>query len=36
MAAPGDNYRKMRIAELKKEFNILTTLLLGSPEFQRQ
>ena len=29
-------YRKMRIAELKKEFNILTTLLLGSPEFQRQ
>jgi len=30
------DYRKMRIAELKKEFNILTTLLLGSPEFQRQ
>jgi len=30
------NYRKMRIAELRKEFNILTTLLLGSPEFQRQ
>ena len=30
------NYRKMRMAELKKEFNILTTLLLGSPEFQRQ
>ncbi len=30
------NYRKMRIAELRKEFNILATLLLGSPEFQRQ
>ena len=29
-------YRKMRIAELRKEFNILVTLLLGSPEFQRQ
>ena len=30
------DFRKMRIAELKKEFNILATLLLGSPEFQRQ
>ncbi len=30
------NFRKMRIAEMRKEFNILTTLLLGSPEFQRQ
>ena len=30
------NYRKMRRAELQKEFNILATLLLGSPEFQRQ
>ncbi|MDF1700501.1 MAG: DUF1800 domain-containing protein [Planctomycetota bacterium] len=30
------DYRKMHIAELKREFNILTTLLLGSPEFQRQ
>ena len=30
------NYRKMRPAELQREFNILTTLLLGSPEFQRQ
>ncbi len=30
------NFRKMRIAELKKEYNILATLLLGSPEFQRQ
>lgn len=29
-------YRRMRIAELRKEFNILVTLLLGSPEFQRQ
>lgn len=30
------NYRKMRIAELQKEYSILATLLLGSPEFQRQ
>ncbi|MDA1194456.1 MAG: DUF1800 domain-containing protein [Planctomycetota bacterium] len=30
------DYRKLRIQELKNEFNILTTLLLGSPEFQRQ
>ncbi|MDJ0521646.1 MAG: DUF1800 domain-containing protein [Planctomycetota bacterium] len=30
------NYRKMRIAELRKEYSILATLLLGSPEFQRQ
>jgi uncharacterized protein (DUF1800 family) len=30
------NYRKMKISELKKEYNILATLLLGSPEFQRQ
>lgn len=29
-------YRKMRPDELKQEFNILVTLLLGSPEFQRQ
>ncbi len=29
-------HRKMRIAELRKEFNILATLMLGSPEFQRQ
>jgi uncharacterized protein (DUF1800 family) len=30
------NHRKMRIAELRSEFNVLATLLLGSPEFQRQ
>jgi hypothetical protein len=30
------DYRKLRPAELRKEFNILATLLLGSPEFQRQ
>jgi hypothetical protein len=30
------DYRKMKIAELKKEFHVLVTLLLGSPEFQRQ
>jgi uncharacterized protein (DUF1800 family) len=30
------NHRKMRIAERRKEFNILATLMLGSPEFQRQ
>jgi uncharacterized protein (DUF1800 family) len=29
-------YRKMRIADLRRQFDILTTLLLGSPEFQRQ
>ncbi len=29
-------YRKMRPQELRKEFGILATLLLGSPEFQRQ
>lgn len=30
------DHRKMRIAELRKEFNTLATLMLGSPEFQRQ
>ena len=30
------DYRKMRTQERRKEFNVLTTLLLGSPEFQRQ
>ena len=36
VASVRRNYRKMKIAELKREFNILATLLLGSPEFQRQ
>jgi hypothetical protein len=30
------DYRKMRPQDLAQEFNVLATLLLGSPEFQRQ
>lgn len=30
------DYRRMRPQELEKEFKVLATLLLGSPEFQRQ
>lgn len=30
------NFRKMRPPELSREYKILATLLLGSPEFQRQ
>lgn len=30
------DFRKMRPQELQAEFNVLVTMLLGSPEFQRQ
>jgi hypothetical protein len=30
------DFRKMRPQDLEKEFKVLATLLLGSPEFQRQ
>ncbi len=36
LAKLGATYRKMRPNELRKELSVLVTLLLGSPEFQRQ
>ncbi len=36
LQAVRKDYRRMRPPELQQAFNVLVTLLLGSPEFQRQ